>query len=81
MRVARKFDPNLPLIVDISKNNYFDSSINLWNKFISKLLDNPDLFSLSHKSHLIIPGHNVNADLTMPIGTFKNILKNFLLKT
>ena len=31
--------------LDISKNNYFISSINLWNKCISKLLDNPDLLS------------------------------------
>ena len=57
------------------------SSINLWNKCISKLLDNPDLLSLSHRSHLIIPGHNVNSDLTILMGTFKNRLKNFLLKT
>ena len=59
----------------------FVSSIILWNKCISKLLDNPDLLSLSHRSHLIIPGHNANSDLTIPIGTFKNRLKNFLLKT
>ena len=32
--------------LDISKNNYFVSSIILWNKCISKLLDNPDLLSL-----------------------------------
>ena len=66
---------------DISKNNYFISSVNLWNKCISKLLDNPDLFSSLHRSHLIIPGHNVNSDLTISMGTFKNRLKNFLLKT
>ena len=67
--------------LDISKNNYFVSSIILWNKCISKLLDNPDLLSLSHRSHLIIPGHNANSYLTIPIGTFKNRLKNFLLRT
>ena len=67
--------------LDISKNNYFISSVNLWNKCISKLLDNPDLFSSSHRSHLIIPGHNVNSDLTISMGTFKTRLKNFLLKT
>ena len=67
--------------LDISKNNYFVSSINLWNKCISKLLDNPDLSSSSHRSHLIIPGHNVNSDLTISMGTFKTRLKNFLLKT
>ena len=65
----------------ISKNNYFISSVNLWNKCISKLLDNPDLFSSSHRSHLIIPGHYVNSDLTISMGTFKTRLKNFLLKT
>ena len=64
--------------LDISKNNYFVRSIILWNKCISKL---PDLLSLSHRSHLIISGHNANSDLTIPIGTFKNRLKNFLLKT
>ena len=37
--------------LDISKNNYFVSSIILWNKCISKLLDNPDLLSLSYSSH------------------------------
>ena len=63
--------------LDISKNNYFISSVNLWNKCISKLLDNPDLFSSSHRSHLIIPGHNVNSDLTISMGTFKTRLKNF----
>ena len=67
--------------LNISKNNYFISSVNLWNKCISKLLDNPDLFSSSHRSHLIIPGHNVNSDLTISMGTFKTRLKNFLLKT
>ena len=67
--------------LDISKNKYFISSVNLWNKCISKLLDNPDLLSSSHRSHLIIPGHNVNSDLTIPMGTFKNRMKNFLLKT
>ena len=67
--------------LDISKNNYSISSVNLWNKCISKLLDNPDLFSSAIRSHLIIPGHNVNSDLTIPMGTFKNRLKNFLLKT
>ena len=64
--------------IDISKNNYFVSSINLWNKCISKLLDNPDLLSSLHRSHLIIPGHNVNSDMTIPMGTFKKRLRNFL---
>ena len=67
--------------LDISKNNYFVSSIILWNECISKLLDNPDLLSLSHRSHLIIPGHNAKSNLTIPIGNFKNRLKKFLLKT
>ena len=57
--------------LDISKNNYFVSSINLWNKCISKLLDNPDLLSSLRRSYLIIPGYNVNSDMTIPIGTFK----------
>ena len=67
--------------LDISKNNYFVSSINLWNKCISKLLDNPDLLSSLRRSYFIIPGHNVNSDMTIQMGTFKKRLKNFLLKT
>ena len=69
--------------LDISKNNYFINTVNLWNSYIKKLLDPPELSSLTykhgHESKIIIPGSTPNSDLSIPIGTFKNRLQNILL--
>ena len=68
--------------LDISKNNYFVSSVNLWNLCIKQILDAPELSSpvWTTGCKLIIPGSKTNSDLTIPIGTFKNRLVSLLLE-
>ena len=69
--------------LDISENNYFISTINLWNLYIRKLLEPPELSSplCAYGSRLIIPGSKPNSDLTIPLGTFKFRLESLLLAT
>ena len=68
--------------LDISKNNYFISSVNLWNICIKLILDSPELCSpeCTNGFKLIIPGSKVNTDLTIPLGTFKTRLERQLLE-
>lgn len=73
--------------LDISKNNFVVSASSLWNACIENLLDKPVLSSINSQislkfiSQIIIPGSNSNSDMTIPIGIFKNRLKDLLLKT
>ena len=67
----------------ISSNNFFIKTIILWNTCIGTLLD-PPISSTALQSdnpQVIIPGSNINSDLTISFGTFKTRLKNLLLNS
>ena len=67
----------------ISSNNFFINTTILWNTCIGTLLDPPIPSTVlqSGNSQVIIPGSNINSDLTISLGTFKTRLKNLLLNS
>ena len=71
------------LLIPISSNNFFIKTIILWNTCIGALLDPPISSTAlqSDNQQVIIPGSNINSDLTISFGTFKTRLKNLLLNS
>ena len=67
----------------IPKHNLGYTVIILWNTCIGTLLDPPIPSTVlqSGNSQVIIPGSNINYDLTISLGTFKTRLKNLLLNS
>ena len=67
----------------ISSINFFINTTILWNTCIGTLLDPPIPSTVlqSGNSQVIIPGSNINSDLTISLGTFKTRLKNRLLNS
>ena len=67
----------------IPKHNLGYTVIILWNTCIGTLLDPPIPSTVlqSGNSQVIIPGSNINSDLTISLGTFKTRLKNLLLNS
>ena len=62
--------------LDVSKNNFLFSACSLWNKCAHKILSKPEL---NKRLNIIIPGSQVNTDLTCSIAVFKGRLKAILL--
>ena len=67
----------------ISSNNFFINTAILWNTCIGALLDPPIPCTVLQSGNppVIIPGSNMNSDLTISFGTFKTRLKNLLLNS
>ena len=65
----------------ISSKNFFIDTTILWNTCIGTLLDPPIPSTVLQSSNpqVIIPGSNINSELTISLGTFKTRLKNLLL--
>ena len=70
--------------INMSKNNFIRCASLLWNSFINDVLDPPVLSTVNYSgckpnTQIIIPGSNINSDMTMSINVFKTRVKNRLL--
>ena len=68
----------------MSKNNFIRCASFLWNSFITDILDPPVLSTVNYSgckpnTKIIIPGSNINSDMTMSINVYKTRVKNLLL--
>ena len=70
--------------LNMSKNNFIRCASFLWNSFITDILDPPVLSTVNYSgckpnTKIIIPGSNINSDMTMSINVYKTRVKNLLL--
>ena len=68
--------------LEISKRNYINNAIKLWNTCIGKILE-PSILSVQPLSvgyQYILSGNTINSDMTIPIGLFKKKLNKLLLE-